>query len=281
MIVGSRHPAGSWLRGLGVLLTVAFCLAPFLWQVLTSLKPPQEVFAVPPTWWPSEISFASYRQVFSGRPFGRYVLNSVGVALLTTALTLALAVPAAYALSRLRLPGREFLYRSILVASLVPSVVLLVPLYELARLTDAFNRPLALAVPYAALNLPLAVWALASFFRAVPRELEDAAAVDGMSRWSILWRIVFPLSLPGVATTSILVFIFAWNEFLIALSFMTRPEAYTAPVGVALLAGASLYEVPWGQISAAVVIATAPLVVMVLLFQRRIAAGLTAGALKG
>jgi multiple sugar transport system permease protein len=268
-------------RGLGVLLAVAFCLGPFLWQVMTSLKPPAEVFAVPPTWWPSEVSFESYRQVFTGRPFARYVWNSLLVAAATTALTLALAVPAAYALSRLRLPGRRLLYQAILIASLVPAVVLLVPLYEMARWAGAFNRPLALAVPYAAINLPLAVWALASFFRAVPRELEDAAAVDGFSRWATLWRVVLPLALPGVATTAILVFVFAWNEFLIALSFMTRPETYTAPVGVALLSGASVYEVPWGQISAAVVLTTLPLVVVVLLFQRRIAAGLTAGALKG
>lgn len=268
-------------RGVAIALAVLFCLGPFLWQVLTSLKPPEEVFAVPPTWWPRELSLASYRQVFSGQPFGRYIWNSVLVAAASTGLTLALAVPAAYALSRLRLPGRRLLYQGILVASLVPSVVLLVPLYEMARAAGAFNRPLALAVPYAAVNLPLAVWALASFFRAVPRELEDAAAVDGFSRWGTLWRVVLPLALPGVATTAILVFVFAWNEFLIALSFMTRPESYTAPVGVALLAGSSLYEVPWGQISAAVVVTTLPLVAVVLLFQRRIAAGLTAGAVKG
>jgi len=268
-------------RALGVLAAVGFCLAPFLWQVLTSLKPPAEVFSVPPTWWPSRFSLESYRQVLTGRPFLRYVANSLQVAVATTGLTLALAVPAAYALARLRLPARRLLYQVMLVGSLVPAVVLLVPLYEMARATAAFNRPLALAVPYAALNLPLAVWALASFFRAVPRELEDAAAVDGFSRWATLWRVVLPLALPGVATTAILVFVFAWNEFLIALSFMTRPAAYTAPVGVALLAGSSVYEVPWGQISAAVVLTTLPLVVVVLLFQRRIAAGLTAGALKG
>lgn len=269
------------LRVAGIVLMLLFCLGPFLWQVLTSLKPPEEVFAVPPTWWPSRLSLESYRQVFSGRPFGRYLLNSLLVAAASTALTVTLAAPAAYALSRLRVAGRRWLYPLILVASLVPAVVLLVPLYEMFRAGGAFNRPLALAVPYAALNLPLAVWALASFFRAVPRELEDAAAVDGFTRWGTLWRVVLPLSLPGVATTALLVFIFAWNEFLLALSFMTRPQAYTAPVGVALLAGASVYEVPWGQISAAVVVTTLPLVLAVLLFQRRIVAGLTAGALKG
>jgi len=275
------HWAWRALRGVALACVVLFCLAPFLWQLLTSLKPAPEVFAVPPTWWPSRISLESYRAVFSGRPFGRYVVNSLLVAVASTALALALAVPAAYALARLRVPGRRWLYPAILVASLVPSVVLLVPLYEMMRGAGAFNRPLALAVPYAALNLPLAVWTLASFFSAVPRELEDAAAVDGLSRWATLWRIVLPLSLPGVATTALLVFVFAWNEFLLALSFMTRPAAYTAPVGVALLAGASPYEVPWGQISAAVVLTTAPLVLLALVFQRRLTAGLAAGALKG
>jgi multiple sugar transport system permease protein len=278
-----RAPSGLWtvLRALAVAAVVLFCLGPFLWQLSTSLKPAAEVFASPPTWWPSRLSVESYRAVFAGRPFGRYVANSLLVATASTVLALLLAVPAAYALSRLRVPGRRWLYPAILVASLVPSVVLLVPLYEMMRGAGAFNHPLALAVPYAALNLPLAVWTLASFFAAVPRELEDAAAVDGFTRGATLRRIVLPLALPGVATTALLVFVFAWNEFLLALSFMTRPQAYTAPVGVALLAGASPYEVPWGQISAAVVLTTAPLVVLALLFQRRLTAGLTAGALKG
>lgn len=160
-------------------------------------------------------------------------------------------------------------------------MVLIVPLYEMVSTWGLMNNWLALIIPYSALNLPFAIWVMSSFFRQIPQALEDAAKVDGLSRLGILVRIILPLSAPALATTAILVFIFCWNEFLLALTFMTRDASRTVPVGIAMLSGASQYEIPWDQISAATVLTTLPLVTFVVLFQRRIVEGLTAGAVKG
>lgn len=260
---------------------VLWSLGPFLWQVVTSLKPSAEVMRVPPTYWPSEPTFASYAQVFKTRPFATYILNSAVVALGTTALCTALGTLAAYAFARLPLPGGTLAVRAILFVALFPPTVLVVPLYRLVQSLGLLNDPLGLILPYAALNLPFTVWVLMTFFKAIPRDLEEAAAVDGLSRWQTLWRVVFPLAAPAVATTAILVFIFSWNEFLLALVFMSKDAARTVPVGIAMLSGVTTYEVPWDQISAAVVVTTLPVVLLVLAFQRRIVEGLTAGAVKG
>lgn len=265
----------------GVVLLVAWSLAPFLWQVLTSIKPPGEVVTVPPTYWPSRPSLASYARIFETRPFARYILNSFLVALGSTALCTAVGTLAAYAFARLPLPGGAWATRAILLLSLFPPTILVVPLYKLVALIGLLDNPLGLIVPYTALNLPFTIWVLTVFFKQIPKDLEEAALVDGFSRWGLLWKVVFPLSAPAVATTAILVFIFSWNEFLLALTFISRDAARTVPVGIALLSGASVYEVPWDQISAAVVLTTLPVVAMVLAFQRRIVEGMTAGAVKG
>lgn len=264
-----------------VLLIVAFSLAPFAWQVLTSVKPRHEVLKVPPTYLPSEVSCENYADIFTARPFGRYILNSLIIAVGATLLALAAGAPAAYALARLRIRGAGALLKLILVGALFPHIVYLLPLYEVVRALHLMNNPLSLIVPYAALNLPFVVWVLYSFFRQMPKDIEEAALVDGFSRAGILARIVIPISAPALATTAILVFIFAWNEFLLALTFMTRDSARTVPVGIAMLRGATIYEIPWGQISAAIVITTVPVVIVVLALQKRIVQGLTAGAVKG
>jgi multiple sugar transport system permease protein len=260
---------------------VVFSLGPFLWSVLTSLKPPEELLRVPPTWIPRAPTLDNYGDVLDQRPFVRYTGNSLLVAVLSTFVALAAAAPAAYALARLRVPRAAAIEKAFLAFALFPPAVLLVPLFVAARDVGALNSRLAVAVVHAALNLPFAVWCLTSFFRSFPPELEDAARVDGFSRAGALLRIVLPVSAPALAATAILVFIFSWNEFVVALTFLTRDELRTVPVGVAMLSGANVYEVPWGQISAAVVLTTLPVVAAVLAFQRGIVSGLSAGAVKG
>lgn len=277
-----RSWAQCFLLTAAVAAAVAWSLAPFLWQLLTSLKPAGEAIASPPTYWPSRISLASYAAIFRSRPaFPIYILNSLIVGLGTTFLCTALASPAAYALARLNPPGASWVVKAVLGVSLFPATLLIVPLYKMMQAAGLLNHPLGLILPYTALNLPFAIWVLTTFFKQIPADIEEAAWVDGFSRWGALWRIMLPLAAPAVATTAILVFIFSWNEFLLALTFMSRDSARTVPVGIALLSGVTVYEVPWDQISAAVVMTTVPVVALVLTFQRRIVEGLTAGAVKG
>ena len=261
---------------------VAFwSLAPFLWQFITSIKTPAETLASPPTYWPSVPTLASYAKIFAQRPFGRYMLNSLLVALGTTATCTILGTLAAYALSRPRLAGTHVVMATLLVISLFPPTLVVVALKRLVVQAGLLNSLWSLILSYAALNLPFAIFVLRTFFLQVPQDIEEAAQVDGFSRWGTLWKIIFPLSAPAVATTAILVFIFSWNEFLLALAFISRDSARTVPAGIALLSGVTVYEVPWDQISAAVVVTTLPVVAMVLAFQRRILQGLTAGGVKG
>lgn len=246
-----------------VAAALAWSLAPLAWQAATSLADP-----------------LSYAQIFQQRPFAVYLRNSVAVCLAATALCLALAAPAAYALSR-KLPGGRWALAAVLGASLFPPTLLVVSLKRLAMQAGLLNSLPALAVAYAALNMPLAVWTLRSFFLEVPKEIEEAAQVDGLSRSATLLRVVLPLCAPAAATTAILVFISCWNEFLLALALLSRDEVRTVPVGIAMLSGVTVYEMPRAQIAAAVVVTTLPVAALVLLFQRRIVEGLTAGAVKG
>lgn len=254
---------------------------PFLWELITSFKSGKEILAIPPTYLPEKISFESYYKIFTLRPFLQYIRNSLIVGVGTTFLTVVAGAFGAYGLTRSALHRGEFIYIALLILSIFPPIVLVVPLYEMIRILRLMNNPLALILSYTVLNIPFAVWILSSFFRQIPRDIEDAARVDGFSRIGIFLRIIAPLSAPVLATTGILVFIFSWNEFLFALTFMTMDSARTVPVGIAMLSGVSIYEIPWGQISAAVVVTTLPIVLVVILFQRSIVRGLTAGAIKG
>ncbi|MBI2837000.1 MAG: carbohydrate ABC transporter permease [Acidobacteria bacterium] len=266
---------------LGVAFLVVFCLAPFLWTVLTSVKPGPEVFAMPPTYLPRALSAENYTGVLEQRPFARYLLNSLIVAAASTALALTAGALAAYGIARLRMRAAGTIEKGIFLFALFPPAILLAPLRGAVLTVGLMNSYVALILVHAALNVPFAVWMLAAFFRQMPKELEDAARVDGFSRLQILSRIVLPVSAPALAATAILVFIFSWNEFVIALAFMTRDEMRTLPVGISLLSGATAYEIPWGQICAAVVMTTLPVTAAVLAFQRWIISGLTAGAVKG
>lgn len=262
-------------------IIVFFSLAPFIWQVITSIKPSGEIFTRPVIYVPSRLDLSAYLEIFIKRPFGRQIINSIGIACISTLICVFVGSLAAYAIARFNLLGGEGVLLAVLIISFFPTIVLIVPLYEMVRSAHLTNNWLALILPYVTINLPFTMWVTTSFFRQVPRDLEDAAKVDGLSRLGILFRIIMPLSAPALATTAILVFIFSWNEFLLALTFMTKDSSRTVPVGIAMLSGASYYQIPWNQISAATVLTTLPLVVFVVIFQRRIVEGLTAGALKG
>ena len=262
-------------------LVVLWCVAPFLWQIVTSLKSNAEISTLPLTYLPHETTTQHYEALFVRRPFARYLLNSFVVSGTSTILCVTLSALAAYAVSRLRMRGSRFMLAALVAISLFPPIIFFFPVYEMMRAAGLLNHPLALIIPYTTFNLPFSIIVLATFFRTVPRDIEDAAKVDGLGRFQILWRIILPLSAPALATTAILVFIFAWNEFLFALTFMTNDRMKTVTAGIATLSGTTVHETPWGPIAAAVVVSTLPLILLVGIFQRRIVQGLTAGAMKG
>jgi len=258
-----------------------YCLFPFLWTLQTALKPAEEVFRLPLSYLPETISLENVRDVFSKRPFGRYVLNSFITAGGATALTLWVASIIAFRLRAMALGKAMRIQRWFLVGAILPPALLVIPVFIVMKHLDLLNSYLGLILAYTAHNLPFAVWMLHAAFRQLPRELDEAAVLDGFSSSAILYRIILPLSRPTLAVAAVLVFIFCWNEFILALSLMPSQAKYTVPVGVALLSGASVYEIPWGEINAAVAITTVPIILVIAAFQRWIIEGLTKGAVKG
>lgn len=269
------------LLPLAVILVVLFCLAPALWQLLTSFKVNEDIAAVPTVYFPTRFTLSHYTELFARRPFWRYILNSAFVSIISTALSLAIGAPAAYALARLRPWGRGAILAGILIVTLFPYILLFLGLLEIIQALNLGNNYLALIIPYTAINLPLTILVLRSFFQQLPKDLEDAAKVDGYNTWQMLLQIVLPMTIPAIITTGILTFIFAWNEYIFALTFITREDMKTIPVATAQLGGATVFEIPYGPIAAATVVGTLPLVLLVLFFQRKIVQGLTAGAVKG
>jgi ABC-type glycerol-3-phosphate transport system permease component len=260
------------------LLLLLFIAFPILWLMVSSLTPEANLFDGP-SLRPGAFTLEHYRALFEVRAFWIPVRNSLVVAGATTILCVSAGAFAAYALARLRFRGKAAVLGFILAVSMFPQISIVSPLYLLLREFGLINTYPGLILPYVTFAMPLAVWLLVSFFRQLPRDIEDAALVDGASRWQIFTLIVLPLAAPGLATTAILTFIYCWNEFLFALSFTLGPDRQTVPVAIALFRGR--YQVPWGQILAASVAASIPVVLLVLAFQRRIVQGLTAGAIKG
>ncbi|MGI0491467.1 carbohydrate ABC transporter permease [Alkalinema pantanalense CENA528] len=269
------------LRSIVIAIVILFCLAPILWQLLTSFKTNAEIAAIPNVYFPTSLTLAHYQELFVRRPFWNYLMNSAGVASVSTLLSLVLGAPAAYVLARIKLPGKQLILGTILLMTLFPYILLFLGLLELVQKFGLGNQYLALIIPYTAINLPLTILVLRSFFQQLPTDLEDAARVDGYNTVAMLVQIVLPMTIPALITTGILAFIFAWNEFLFALTFITQESMKTIPVAAAQLGGASVFEIPYGPIAAATVLGTLPLVGLVLAFQRRIISGLTAGAVKG
>jgi len=268
------------MRRLGLLLglsaTVLFCVGPFAWQLVASIRPEAEQTGLG---LPSRPTLEAYVAVFEGRPFARAMLNGLGVASLTVVLCLVIGAPAAFALAKLPVPGRGALLAVALGASMFPPIAAVGPLFLVVRALGLRDQLAGLVLPHATFGLPLTLWVLTAHFRALPAELYKAARVDGCTAFSAFWRVLLPLSAPGLASTSLLVFIFSWNEFLYALTFTSTPESRTVPVAIALFTAE--HSEPWAQLAAASVIVTLPLVALTLLFQRKLVASLTAGAVKG
>jgi len=262
-----------------VVAIVLFAVFPFYYAILSSLKSGTELFRV--DYFPLRWNFDNYVGVFRDNPFATNLWNSVVVALLTVAASLFLGVTAAFALARIRFRGRALLLMTILGVSMFPQVAVLSGMYQLIRALGLYNHLGALVLSYMIFTLPFTVWVLTTFMRELPKELEEAAILDGATAWTIVRRVFLPLMWPALVTTGLLAFIAAWNEFLFALTFTLTNNQRTVPVGIAVMSGASAYELPWGNIMAASVIVTVPLVLLVLVFQRRIVSGLTAGAVKG
>jgi len=264
-----------------LLLAVIFLYTvfPFYWAIMSSLKSGSALFQV--EFWPAHPQWQNYVAVFREQPFGRNILNSLLVAVSTVALSLALALAAAWALGRVQFHGRRLLLFTILGVSMFPQIAVLSGMFELISSLGLYNNLLALTFSYLIFTLPFTVWVLTTFMRELPQELEEAAVVDGATPLTIVTRVFMPLMGPALVTTGLLAFIAAWNEFLFALTFTLTSEMRTVPVAIALISGASAYELPWGNIMAASVIVTVPLIVLVLVFQRRIVSGLTVGAIKG
>ncbi|MGV1916034.1 carbohydrate ABC transporter permease [Rhizobium sp. 22-785-1] len=262
-----------------VAIIIVVAVFPFYYAILTSFKSGTALFEI--NYLPKTFSIGNYADVLANDSFLRNLGNSLLVATCVVALSLLLAVTAAYALARVRFRGRALLLLTILSVSMFPQIAVLAGLFELIRWAGLFNTPLALIFSYMIFTLPFTVWVLTTFMRDLPVEIEEAAIVDGASPWVIITQVFLPLMWPALVTTGLLAFIAAWNEFLFALTFTSSNEQRTVPVAIALLSGSSQFEIPWGTIMAASVIVTVPLVILVLIFQRRIISGLTAGGVKG
>ena len=258
---------------------ILYAVFPFYYAIVTSLKAGSQLFAVeyfPMTW-----NWDNYVSVFREQPFAYNLLNSVLVSSAVVALSLFFGVTAAFALGRVQFRGRGLLLMTVLGVSMFPQVAVLSGMFELIRGFGLYNNLLGLVISYMIFTLPFTVWVLTTFMRDLPKELEEAAIMDGANPWEIIVKVFMPLMWPALVTTGLLAFIAAWNEFLFALTFTLTNTQRTVPVAIALISGASQYELPWGNIMAASVIVTLPVVVLVLIFQRRIVSGLTAGAVKG
>jgi trehalose/maltose transport system permease protein len=268
------------LYALAVLVTV-FSVYPFVYALSTSFKTGTALFD--PTLWPSAPSLDNYVSLFTvaEQPFGRHILNSIMVSVIVVSLSIFLGVTAAYALGRIDFKGRGLLLGAILAVSMFPAVAVLAGMYELIRFLGLYNHALGLVLPYMIFTLPFTVWVLTTFMEQLPKELEEAAIMDGCGPARIIWDVFMPLLWPALVSTGLLAFIGAWNEFLFALTFVLDNNERTVPVSISLISGASKYDIPWGKIMAASVIVTLPLIGMVLVFQRKIVSGLTAGAVKG
>jgi multiple sugar transport system permease protein len=274
-----KRPWGMYAAYLGIALIIIYCLLPFYWMIVTALRRPQDTFSIAP--FPSPVSFQNFIDVFNPiNNFGIALLNSIIVAGTVTILTLIIGTFAAYSLARLDFRYKNISLGIIIACSMFPGIAMVIPLFKLFTDIGWINTYQALILPAMSFALPLAVWNLTAFFRQMPAELEEAAMIDGCTQGQAFRKVIIPIAAPGVFTTAIIVFVAAWNEYIIALT-MTNKAAYrTATVAVTFFTGTTGRDIPVGTIQAAGVILTVPLLIMVLIFQRRIVAGLTAGGVK-
>jgi multiple sugar transport system permease protein len=267
--------------GWGSANTVAILLAliPVLWIVSLSFKTPTAI--TDPSFLPSQWTTSNYSGILKSSEFIRPLINSIGIGVIATFIAVVLASMAAYAVARLRFPGKSVLIGVSLLIAMFPAIALATPLFNIERILGLFDTWPGLIIPYVATGLPLGIYTLSAFFREIPWELEKAAKVDGATPFQAFVRVIAPLAAPGMVTTAILVFLFCWNEFLLAITLTSTLRARTAPAAMAFFTGNSAFAVPTGTITAAAVVITIPIIIFVLFFQRRIVAGLTSGAVKG
>jgi multiple sugar transport system permease protein len=261
------------------ILVLVYALLPVLWILSLSLKPTSTV--KDGRLIPSSVTFDNYRGIFRGNYYSSALINSVGVGLLTTLIAVVVGAMAAYAVARLDFPGKRLLIGAVLLISMFPAISLVTPLFNIERRIGLFDTWPGLITPYITFALPLAIYTLSAFFREIPWDLEKAAKMDGATPGQAFRKVIAPLAAPGIVTAAILVFIFAWNDLLLALSLTATKAAITAPVAIANFTGSSQFEEPTGSIAAGAMVITVPIIVFVLVFQRRIVAGLTSGAVKG
>lgn len=277
---GSREYA---LWTIGLVIIILFALIPVVWITSLSLKAPATI--ADQSFFPSEISFENYEGLFTGgideSPFIKPLINSILIALISTVIAVTLAAFTAYAIARLRFPGRALILAGALAIAMFPPISTVGPLFDMWRSLGLYDTYPGLIIPYLTFSLPLAIYVLVAFFREIPWDLEQAAQVDGATPLQAFRKVIIPLAAPGVFTAAILVFIFCWNDFLFAISLTSSDASRTVPAALAFFTGESQFTEPTGNIAAAAVIVTVPIIIFVLLFQRRIVAGLTAGAVKG
>jgi multiple sugar transport system permease protein len=273
---GARR-AAAWVTVDAMVLVYA--LLPVLWILSLSLKPTSTVKDGKLI--PSSVTFDNYRGIFRGNFFSSALINSVGIGVTTTVIAVVIGAMAAYAVARLEFPGKRLLIGVVLLISMFPAISLVTPLFNIERRIGLFDTWPGLIIPYITFALPLAIYTLSAFFREIPWDLEKAAKMDGATPAQAFRKVIAPLAAPGIVTTAILVFIFAWNDLLLALSLTATDAAITAPVAIANFTGSSQFEEPTGSIAAGAMVITVPIIVFVLVFQRRIVAGLTSGAVKG
>ncbi len=278
-----RGPKRNWVRPLAMWIAVVFicifCLFPFYWLINVSLKTGSDLSQA--DLFPPSPTLDNYSSIFKNNDFTSALKNSVIITSVTTILALIVGSFAAYALARLRFKGKFWILAAILSISTFPAIAIASPIFKLWTDIGLYDTRVGLILPYLTFALPLAIYILTSFFKEIPKELEEAALVDGATYFQAFRKIVLPLAAPGLVTAGLLTAFFVWNEFLLAVTLTSSPNAFTVPVAVANFTGSQKFEVPLGTISAASVVITIPLVLSVIIFQKRIVAGMTAGAVKG
>src|SRR5687768_980462 len=273
-----KNKFGTWV---GFLLILLWCLFPVAWILSLSFKSEAETAVGSPQFLPSDPTLDNYSAIFDNPDFRQALINSFGISLISTLLSVIFATFAAYAIARLEFKGKRLVLSLALAIAMFPVVALVGPLFDLWTRFGLFNTWPGLIIPYMSFTLPLAIWTLSAFFREIPWEMEQAAQVDGATSWQAFRRVIVPLAAPGVFTAAILTFFFAWNDFVFGISLTSTEAARPIPASLAFFVGPDPFTRPASLLSAAAVIATVPIIIIVLLFQRRIVAGLTSGAVKG
>jgi multiple sugar transport system permease protein len=274
----TRNLIGTWV---GFVLILVWCLLPVVWIISLSFKGVNETAAGSPQFLPKDPTLQNYKDILNDGDFLDALRNSFGIAIIATFLSVIFATLAAYAIARLEFKGKRLVLSLALAIAMFPVVSLVGPLFDLWRTFHLFNTWPGLIIPYMTFTLPLAIWTLSAFFREIPWEMEQAAQVDGATSWQAFRKVIVPLAAPGVFTAAILTFFFAWNEFVLAISLTSTTKSRTVPAQMSYFVGPDPFNPPYGQLATASVVVTVPIIIIVLLFQRKIVAGLTSGAVKG